>query len=78
MMYQHGFDRAYQDNTSDGVAEAYYRVVDEPLEIEGRTFQFGDYVEFKNGQIKVHAPGGIYPSNDEVKTIRLFKDTISF
>ena len=70
MMFQHGFTRAHSDNTSMGVAEAYYRILAEPLEIDGRTFNFGDFVEFKNGRLKVHVPGGIYSNNDEVRTTR--------
>ena len=68
MMFQHGFTRAYADNASKGVAEAYYRILAEPLEIDGRTFKFGDFVEFKNGRLKVHVPGGVYADNDEVQT----------
>ena len=29
-MFQHGFTWAHRDNTSEGVAESYYRVVGEP------------------------------------------------
>ena len=67
MMFQHGFARAYGDNTSEGVSESYYRVLGEPLEIDGRTFKFGDYVEFKNGRLKVHVPGGVYPDNESIQ-----------
>ena len=78
MMFQHGFARAHRDNTSEGVAEAYYRVLGEPLEIDGRSFKFGDFVEFKNGRLRVHAPGNIYPNNEEVQTTHIVKTTISF
>ena len=78
MMFQHGFARAHRDNTSEGVAESYYQVVDQPLEIDGRTFKFGDFVEFKNGRLKVHVPGGVYPSNEDIQVTRIIKTTISF
>ena len=79
MMFQHGFARAYGDNTSEGVSESYYRVLgEEPLEIDGRTFKFGDYVEFKNGRLKVHVPGGVYPDNESIQVTRIVKTTISF
>ena len=78
MMFQHGFARAYGDNTSEGVAESYYRVVDEPLEIDGRTFKFGDFVEFRNGRLKVHVPSGVYPGNEDIQVTRIIKTTISF
>ena len=78
MMFQHGFTRAHSDNTSGGVAEAYYRILSEPIEINGRTFNFGDYVEFKKGKLTVHAPGGIYADNQEVQTTHIVKTTIWF
>ena len=74
-MFQHGFTRAHRDNTSEGVAESYYRVVGEPLEIDGRTFKFGDFVEFKNGRLKVHVPGGVYPDNEGIQVARIVKTT---
>jgi len=76
MAFQHGFSKAYKRNVSEGIAEAYYRVVDKPIEINGRTFNFGDYVEFENGQLVIHAPGGIYPDNDMVKLERRFEGFI--
>ena len=75
MMFQHGFTRAHRDNTSEGVAESYYRVVGEPLEIDGRTFKFGGFVEFKNGRLKVHVPGGVYPDNEGIQVARIVKTT---
>ena len=78
MAFQHGFTRVHQDNANAGVAQSYYRVVDESIEIGERTFRFRDYVEFKNGKLKVHEPSGIYPSNDEIKTANIVKATISF
>jgi len=70
MMFRHGFARAHGDNVSEGVAETYYRILAEPVEIGARTFKFGDFVEFKNGRLKVHVPGGIYADNDEIQTTR--------
>ena len=66
MAFAHGFNRAYKNNASEGVAEAYYRVVSEPVEIEGKTYRFGDYIEIKRGKVVVYAPGGIYPNNDSI------------
>ena len=76
MMFQHGFTRAHGDNTSEGVAESYYRVVGELFEIDGRTFKFGDFVEFKNGRLKVHVPGGVYPDNEGIQVTRIVKTTV--
>ena len=78
MMFQHGFALAYGDNTSEGVSESYYRVLGEPLEIDRRTFKFGDYVEFKNGRLKVHVPGGVYPDNESIQVTRIVKTTLPF
>ena len=76
MAFAHGFNRAYKDNLSDGVAEAYYRVVSEPVEIAGKTYKFGDYIEIKKGKVVVHAPGGIYQDNDSIELVRRYTGSI--
>ncbi len=76
MAFAHGFNRAYKNNVSEGVAEAYYRVVSEPLEIEGKTYRFGDYIEIKRGKVVVHAPGGIYQNNDSITLEMHYSGTI--
>ncbi len=76
MALAHGFNRAYKDNLSDGVAEAYYRIVGESVEIAGKTYRFGDYIEIRGGKVVVHAPGGIYPNNDSIELKRHYTGTI--
>ena len=69
MAFGHGFNRAHLDNTTV-VAKHYYRVVGEPIEIEGRTYKFGDMIEVKKGRVSLVVPGGIYSNNGAVKLSR--------
>ena len=75
MAFGHGFNRAHLDNATV-TARHYYRVVDEPLEIEGRIYNFGDMIEIKNRKVTLHVPGGIYPNSDVVKLSRKFSGEI--
>ena len=67
MAFTHALQQCYRSNTSEGVADSYYYVLDEPREINGRRFTFGDYIEFdKSGKVRVHAPG-----NSNQQTIKI-------
>ena len=76
MSFRHGFVRAH-DNNKAKTAEAYRCVVEE-VEVNGKTYRFGDYIEKQpNGKL-LHVPGGIYPNNDTVEVTRVVEGTITF
>ena len=65
MTFEHGFKRVRKDNTGR-TAEAYYCVLDE-VSIGGRTYRFGDFIEWKNKKLH-HVPNSIYPNNHRIIT----------
>ena len=76
MSFRHGFVRAHDNNKSKTAVA--YRCVVEEVEVNGKTYHFGDYIEEQpNGKL-LHVPGGIYPNNDTVNVTRVVEGTITF
>ena len=73
MTFVHGFSKVRRNNTGK-TSEAYYCVVEE-VEINGTTYQWGDYVEKVNGKV-MHYPGSLFPDRNVIQLSAYAEGTI--